>query len=175
MALAFWKQGLLIGKLAIGRAVFALLVGIVLAIPVSERAVAAPAGNALIVSRFAISMDGVEVASFSELQGITTSVQLPTLPTGALIRSATVVLTRGMTRSIEMAAWHELVLLGDIAAARRNVSIIAYGADGKPVARYNLTAAWPSKVEIGTLKAGASEALMETVTMTCEFIQRVAV
>ena len=74
-----------------------------------------------------------------------------------------------------MAAWHELVLLGDIAAARRNVSIIAYGADGKPVARYNLTAAWPSKVEIGTLKAGASEALMETVTMTCEFIQRVAV
>lgn len=175
MAIASLKQRLLTAKPAIARAVFALLVGIVLALSVSERAVAAPVEGPLTVSRFAISMGGAEIASFSELQGITTSVQLPALPTGALIRSATVVLTRGMTRSIEMAAWHELVLLGDVAAARRNVSIIAYGPDGKPVARYNLTAAWPSKVEIGTLKAGASEALMETVTMTCEFIQRVAI
>ena len=80
-----------------------------------------------------------------------------------------------MTRNIEMAAWHELVILGDVAAARKNVSIIAYGADGKPVARYHLTAAWPSKIEIGALKAGASEVLIETVTMTCEFMQRVAI
>ena len=72
MALAFWKQGLLIGKLAMGRAVFALLAGIVLAIPVTESAVAASAGDALTASRFAISIDGVEIASFSELQGITT-------------------------------------------------------------------------------------------------------
>jgi phage tail-like protein len=173
MALAFRKHGLWIAKLTIGRAAFALLV--VLAFPFSESAIAAPAGGALNASRFSISIDGTEIASFSELQGITTSVQVPTSSTGPLTKSATVVLTRGMTRSIEMAAWHELVILGDVAAARKNVSIIAYGADGKPVARYHLTAAWPSKIEIGTLKAGDSEALMETVTITCEFIQRIAV
>ena len=90
-------------------------------------------------------------------------------------RSMTVVLKRGMTRNIEMSAWHELVLLGDIAAARRNIAIVAYAHDGKPVARYHLTAAWPSKVNISTLKAGSSEVLLETVTITCEFIQRVSV
>jgi phage tail-like protein len=50
-----------------------------------------------------------------------------------------------------------------------------YQADGKPVARYHLEMAWPSKIEIGALKAGASEVLMETVTIVAEHIQRVAV
>ena len=49
-----------------------------------------------------------------------------------------------------------------------------YNVDGKPVARYHLEHAWPAKIEIGALKAGASEVLMETVTMVCEHIQRVA-
>jgi hypothetical protein len=34
--------------------------------------------------------------------------------------------------------------------------------------------AWPSKLEIGALKAGSSEVLWETVTLVCEMIQRVA-
>jgi hypothetical protein len=34
--------------------------------------------------------------------------------------------------------------------------------------------AWPAKIEIGALKAGASEVLMETVTIVCESLQRVA-
>ena len=46
--------------------------------------------------------------------------------------------------------------------------------DGTPVARYHLEMAWPSKLEVGGLKAGASEVLMETVTLVCEHIQRVA-
>ena len=49
-----------------------------------------------------------------------------------------------------------------------------YNFDGAPVARYHLENAWPSKLEIGSLKAGASEVLMETVTLVCEQIQRVA-
>jgi hypothetical protein len=43
------------------------------------------------------------------------------------------------------------------------------------VARYHLTEAWPAKIEIGALKAGASEVLMEKVTIVCEFIQRTSV
>ena len=74
-----------------------------------------------------------------------------------------------------MAAWHELVILGDVAAARKSCSLTMFNTKGDPVARYHLTDAWPAKVEIGALKAGASEVLMETVTMTCEFIQRISV
>ena len=43
-----------------------------------------------------------------------------------------------------------------------------------PVARYHLENAWVSKIEIGALKAGASEVLMETVTIACETLQRIA-
>jgi phage tail-like protein len=49
-----------------------------------------------------------------------------------------------------------------------------FNSEGKPVAKYWLEKAWPSKMELAGLKAGASEVLMETVTLTCEYIQRVA-
>jgi phage tail-like protein len=174
MAPALRKQ-CLIWSLAIERALFALFASFVFALPVSELATAAPGGDALTAARFELSIDGHSLASFSELQGITTSVDVVEPASQPPRRSLTVVLKRGMTRNIEMSAWHELVLLGDIAAARRNIAIIAYAHDGKPVARYNLTAAWPSKMNISTSKAGSSELLLETVTITCEFIQRVPV
>jgi hypothetical protein len=49
-----------------------------------------------------------------------------------------------------------------------------YNTDGKPVARYHLENAWPSKIEVGGLKVGASEVLTESATIVCEHIQRVA-
>ena len=117
-------------------------------------------------ARFALTIDGHEIASFSELSGIASQVDPVT---------KTVVLKRAMTRNIEMAAWHELVILGDVAAARKSCSLVMYNSAGAPVARYHLTNAWPSRIEISSLKAGASEVLMETVTMTAEFIQRISI
>ena len=85
-----------------------------------------------------------------------------------------IVLKRGKNSSMELWAWHESVLNGDIVAARKSASLVMYNYDGKAVARYHLEHAWPSKIEIGALKAGSSEVLMETVTIVCERIQRVA-
>ena len=151
---------------------------LVLAVFFHATVLAAPS-DALTAARFELTIDGHSLAVFSELAGISSSVDLPAsgsgLPTGTPVKAVAVVLRRPMTRNIEMAAWHELVVLGDVAAARKSVSLTIYSSDGKPVARYHLTDAWPAKIEIGALKAGASEVLMETVTMTCEFIQRVAV
>ena len=42
------------------------------------------------------------------------------------------------------------------------------------MARYFLANAWPVKLELSALKAGAGETLMETVTLIAEAIQRVA-
>jgi phage tail-like protein len=86
----------------------------------------------------------------------------------------TIVLKRGKNSSMELWAWHEAVLQGNIVAARKSCSLIMYNYDGAPVARYHLEQAWPSKLEVGGLKAGASEVLMETVTIVCEHIQRVS-
>ena len=142
-------------------------------------------GEAITAARFSITIDGYEIASFSELQGITTSVEvvdylsssdkdlvLKKLP--GKRNPPTVVLKRGKNNSMELWGWHEAVLFGNMAQARKSCSLVMYNVEGKPVARYHLENAWPAKIEIGSLKAGASEVLMESVTIVCEHIQRVS-
>jgi phage tail-like protein len=142
--------------------------------------------DALTAARFELTIDGHSVAQFSELSGISSAIDvvdfiesnaketiLKKLP--GKRTPPTVTLKRGMNKNIELSAWHELVVLGDVAAARKSCSLTMFNTKGEPVARYHLTEAWPAKIEIGALKAGASEVLMETVTLVCEFIQRVSV
>jgi len=144
-----------------------------------------PQSDALTAARFSITIDGYEIASFSELQGITTSVEvvdfIESSDKEVIIKKLpgkknppTLVLKRGKNAGMELWGWHEAVLSGNMAAARKSCSLVMYNVEGKPVARYHLEHAWPAKIEIGALKAGASEVLMETVTMVCEHIQRVA-
>ncbi len=151
----------------------------------SSQGAAAPPDD-LTAARFELTIDGHSIAVFSELVGISSSVQteglLVTKRKGTVLKKLpgkrtppTVTLRRGMTRNIELAAWHELVILGDVAAARKNVSLTMYNTKGDPVVRYHLTNAWPAKLEIGALKAGASSVLTETVTLVSEFMQRVSV
>ena len=129
-------------------------------------------------ARFGLSIDGVQIASFSELAGISSTVDLIPSDEGPLlgrsVKSVSIVLRRPMNRDMTVSSWHEAAQAG-IQAARKSCSLVMYDAEGTPVARYYLENAWPSKVDIGSLKAGSSEVLMETVTMTCEFIQRVSV
>ena len=152
----------------------------------SQGAAAPDPNEGLTAARFELSIDGHSLGVFSELEGIVSGwdrneLQVVTrrrgqrelrIPTRS--KPPTVTLKRGLTRNLELSAWHELVILGDVGAARKNVSLIVYNATGAPVARYHLTNAWPSKLEIGTLKAGASEVLLETVTLSAELIQRVS-
>jgi phage tail-like protein len=141
--------------------------------------------DALTAARFSITIDGYEIASFQELQGITTSVEvvdymsssdkeviLKKLP--GKRNPPTLQLKRGKNNSMELWSWHEAVLMGDMGVARKSCSLVMYNVDGKPVARYHLEHAWPAKIEVGSLKAGASEVLTESVTIVCEHIQRVA-
>jgi len=142
--------------------------------------------DALTAARFELTIDGHSLAVFSELEGIVSAVGIDDVEESSATETIlkrlpgkrvppTVTLKRGMTRNIEMAAWHELVILGDVAAARKSCSLTMFNAKGDPVARYHLTDAWPQKVEITTLEAGASERLVETITMACDFLQRVSV
>ena len=150
--------------------------------PDEDAAAAGP--TALIPVRFEVTIDGHSLAVFSELVSVSSTVEvadsISASPTETILKKLpgkrtppTVTLKRGMTRNIEMAAWHELVILGDIAAARKSCSLTMFNAKGDPVARYHLTDAWPQKVEIGM--AATSGVLMETVTLTCDFMQRVSV
>ncbi|MGH7572118.1 MAG: phage tail protein [Gemmatimonadota bacterium] len=129
--------------------------------------------DAQTAARFSITVDGVEVAAFSELAGISSSVE-----------PVEFVLKHGKATGPAMWAWHEAVQAGNMATARKSAALVMYDYNGRPVARYHLENAWPSKVEaVGNvsdpefLKARASrwgEVAMETVTIVSERIQRVA-
>jgi phage tail-like protein len=155
-----------------------LTAAVVTSVAVGASKPAAQPDDALTAARFSLTIDGYEIAAFSELVGITSEVEAP--PADATLKKLpgkrtppTVTLKRGMTSSMELSAWHEAALAGNAAAAK-SASLVMYDATGKPVARYHLEHAWPSKLEIGALKAGASEVLYETVTLTAENLQRVA-
>jgi len=134
----------------------------------------------LTAATFSLAIDGVEVAVFSELLSLRSGHELedfevagPRIRTGNRMPPS-VTLKRGMTGDLSLWTWH-VAALGNPNARRRNASITIYDTAGAPIARYHLEQAWPAKVEIGALKAGASEVLMETVTIVCESIQRVNV
>jgi phage tail-like protein len=137
------------------------------------------------VARFSIQVDGNEIASFAGLGAITSGadsteyVQSSTtaLPLGKLPgrhKPPSVTLTRGVTPSLQLWTWHQAVLQGQT-GARKSVSLVMYDSTGKPVAKYLLVNAWPSRDLITGKKAGATVVLSETVTFVCESIQRVSV
>ncbi|MFC8956501.1 phage tail protein [Streptomyces sp. NPDC057101] len=125
-------------------------------------------------------------AYFSELSGITSEVEpveyiaadsstgepMMTKQFGK-VKPPTVTLKRGVDGSATIFAWHELAR-GAIGAARLTGTLEILGhkaaasdTERPTLATYYLHDAWPSKIEVGNLKAGASEIVIETVTFTC--------
>lgn len=136
--------------------------------------------DALAAARFEISIDGVTVGVFGDFDGVVSGYEPSALELSAKKMTVPnkrtpprVTLTRGVTTNMEMWAWHDQALR-DLNAAKKNATLVMYNTAGAPVMRYHLENAWPAKVEIGGLLAGASIVLMETVTIVAEDIQRVA-
>jgi phage tail-like protein len=142
--------------------------------------------DALTAARFELSIDGHSMAVFSELAGITTEVEtVDYVPSGehesvflnrfaAVRKPIKVRLRRARSNNMDMWTWHEAATLNPRRPPKK-VHLHLYEGPEKPPARYCLENAWPSKIEIGGLRAGGTASAMETVTMTCEFIQRVSV
>lgn len=135
-------------------------------------------------ARFVVQFDGSNSQiTFSEMNGITSEVE-PTeyLSSGTMgvtmskqfgkTKPATIVLKRGVDQDMGLWTWHKEVLAG-LPSARKGCSLILQDTTGTPKQTYQLTNAWPSKLEIGGLKAGGGDAVIATVTLTCEQIDLV--
>jgi phage tail-like protein len=136
-------------------------------------------------SGFGISIDGVQVASFSELQGITTDVdviehfestdsgvRVIRLP-GTVKANNKVTFKMAMSTNLEMNAWLEAAQAGRMAEARKSCSLVMYNSLHEPVARYYLENTWPVSCKLSPLRAGGTEVLQQEWTLTYESIQRV--
>lgn len=111
-------------------------------------------------TRFGISIDGVEIASFSELQGITTKVDVIEL------RDVT-------SSSRKLSTWHEEGRRDGRAAAARDIELVGYDTRDRMVVKYRLKKAWPSRIK-GERRADDGDVLVETVTIVYESLQRVS-
>lgn len=156
----------------------------------SEVASTGPGPTVISASAFVVEVDGVQVATFSELSSMSSEVTPTTyiatssqsgsvaVPTKQFGNPATphVTLTRSLDTDAYLWSWHQAVLQGD-PTARRTCSLQLFAAGeppktGRPVATFILENAWPSKLEIAGMKAGASEVVMETVVLVCDRILR---
>ena len=134
------------------------------------------------VTRFSLALDGQEIAQFSELVSISYEVDAVEFREGGdadhvrllpgKSKPPTLVLQRPLTSGLELWAWHDAVRAGDITAYRKSITLVMYDSAGKPVVRYHLEHAWPSKVEVHAVE-GSPKKLLERLTLTCEALQRV--
>jgi phage tail-like protein len=132
-------------------------------------------------SRFVLTIDNVEVATFSELTGISSVVVLPAdlsaSPTGTIVHAKklgtvtppTVTLKRGFDGSTEIWAWHQAVLNAD-PAARKTCALKLQDASGTTLLTFLLQNAWPSRVDIAGPQSGQSHVLTETDEFVCDSI-----
>lgn len=135
------------------------------ALPTPVLALAPPA-TPITAPSVSMEIDGHQVGAFTELVSISTAHD----PATKNSRKFSVVVRRPATTNIEFAAWTELGMT-DPAAAKKTVTVMlrSGGADRM---RFVMTKAFPQKLEYAL---GKNDVLMETVTMTCELIQRVPV
>jgi phage tail-like protein len=136
--------------------------------------------DALAGYSFSVEIDGVMVAQFKEVSGLSAEIQtiehrentmkgLPVLKKlpGAL-KWGDLTLKRGRTDSTALWDWIKQVQDGDVDGARKNGSVVLYDYKHGEVSRFNFQNGWPSKVSLGSLQAGGNDVLVEECTITHE-------
>ncbi|MFL6118864.1 phage tail protein [Actinophytocola sp.] len=141
-------------------------------------------GGLVSAARFVVQFDkdgkNGEI-TFSEMSGITSEIEVAEYMSSGTngvtlakqfgkTKPATVVLKRGVDQDMTLWAWHADALAGK-PDARRGCTLMLKDSAGATQQFYTLHMAWPSKLELGGFKAGGSEAIIATVTLTCEMIE----
>ena len=141
--------------------------------------------DALVAQRFKIEVKGTAIATFQEVSGITSELEVVTLKANDMLgkpvvkqmigaqKPPTITLKRAADSSMDLWNWHKAALDGDLVGARREGSIVQLDFTHAEVARYNFFDAWISKLTATGMKAGDNSPSVETVTIVCERLERV--
>jgi phage tail-like protein len=136
--------------------------------------------DALAGYTFQIEIDSLSIAQFKEVSGLSTETavieQQQATKLGQQVlkklpgphKWGDITLKRGVTTDKSLWEWRKKVEAGMIDQARKNGSIVLYDYKHGEVHRFNFQNGWPSKIELGSLQAGSTEMLAETVTITHE-------
>lgn len=84
-----------------------------------------------------------------------------------------ITLKRGITDAMDMWKWRKLVEDGKVESARYDLMIRMHDGEGKVIARWNLTRAWPSKITGPSANATNNEIGIEEMVIVHEGYKRV--
>jgi len=127
----------------------------------------------LTAAKFSLVLDGQEIGAFNELGGVTSSIKLPRADGKAAQLDFSIVLKRGASEALEMSSWHRAATT-QVTGYRKNVTLVSYDTAGTPVMKFELKGAWPAEYHLSALKAGSSEVIYESVTLTASSFERVS-
>jgi phage tail-like protein len=75
---------------------------------------------------------------------------------------------RGLTTNIEFWEWREQVILGNVATARVDGSVIMFDREYNEVRRWSFLNAWPSKISGISMTAESNDLVIEELTIVHE-------
>jgi hypothetical protein len=157
-------------KVTWGAMITALVVGLALLLMLSSPNFHPKAAQAQTATRVALTIDGFEIASFSKVDEVTSSIKLPRVDgKAAQLEPIRIVLERNATNSVDMATWHRQAST-QLTGYRRDTYLTVYGSDGTPMLKIFLEKAWPAEYHLEQQDGQ----VVERVTLTATSIQRVA-
>jgi phage tail-like protein len=133
-------------------------------------------------SQFALEVEGVEMARFTEIAGLSWETEVveykDTLKTGKVVirkrpgqtKYGDIGLKRGLSADRSLGKWYQTVLDGKV--ERKNGSIVVYDMAGAELDRWNFERGWPSKWSASDLSASSDDVMIEELTIAIEYLER---
>ena len=133
-------------------------------------------------SQFALEIEGVEMARFTECGGLGWETEVieykDALKTGKVMtrkrpgqtKYGDITLKRGLSADRMLNDWHKTVMDGKV--ERKNGSVVIYDLAGSELDRWNFERAWPSKWSASDLSAGSDDVMIEEMTIAIEYLER---
>jgi phage tail-like protein len=126
---------------------------------------------------FQVKIDGIIVAAFSEVSGLTSDTSIIEYREGSdnvgtvrklpgLRKYNHIVLKRGWTSDNKLWTWRKSVIDGQ--TQRKTGSNVLLDESRSPVLSWEFCEGWPSKWEGPAVNAQTSEVAIETLEITCE-------
>jgi phage tail-like protein len=134
--------------------------------------------------RFRVEIAGIVVAAFSEASVPEINVETvdyregtdPTYrrPLSGLTAYGRVSLKKGLTDSLDLYKWHDMVVeKGSTNDTRKHVSITLMNTEGHTAAQWDCIDAFPTKYETTGLNAGSSDIIIVTLELALNYMKRV--
>ncbi len=130
--------------------------------------------------RFRVEIHGIQQAGFSECSSVGSHLEVIEYREGgdpARVRkfpgkrsSPDITLKWGTTDSRELYDWHMQAVNGQI--QKLDGSVVQLDDTGTEKVRWNFFKAWPSKWDGPTYSAKGADMSIETLTLTCEYVER---